>query len=239
MLTLSFVLLLALLAGLVLVGRSWFLTSRRTTPPEPGPVVEPTEEDDAAAWDRALRHRTAIHEAGHVLAVWACPFAGSLDRVVIHAAGGRVMYTWPADEDDDNVLWAHAVIALAGLAAELTVYQRFRATEARKDLEDAREAAAALVRRGSSAPPDWVVGAPLPFERMFSTGMPTAQAAVLRSAYAKARALVRARAAERDRIADLLLEHQHLTEADIEQVLGARGIAVNLGRFTTRFPFVT
>ena len=228
--TLALLLLGAFLGALV--GWAVVAAPRRSPPTAPAAPV-----DEGATWDHSIRSRAAIHEAGHVLAAWACPFASSIDDVRIHESGGCVRYAWPVDERHDNVLWARAVIALAGIASELTVYDTFRAIEARRDLRDAHEIAEALVRSGATAPPDWVTAEAPPFGQMFRE-IDAEHAAVLRSAYAKARAIVRARLEDRDRIAAMLLARDRLTEADLADVLGHRGRTVLVGRMTTRFPFV-
>jgi ATP-dependent Zn protease len=181
--------------------------------------------------------RTAVHEAGHVLAAWACPFVVCIDSAEIHSQGGVVAYRYREGEGANN-RWATMVIALAGIAGELSAYRRFRSGEARKDLERAKACAAIVAKMGEGAPP-WLEtesGAP-PFDKMFR-GLDPAEGRILSLAYAKARHIVRQQEKERNEVAALLLSKRKVTGDELEAVLGKRTLTAALGAVSDTFVFV-
>ncbi len=233
------VIILCVLAGVLASSAILLLplVFRRPGAPAAGPIGTGAE----GAVD-AERKRAAVHEAGHTLAVWGCPFVSDVLTVEVFkgaGGGGRVTYTFLSD-DHINVLWAKTVISLAGIASELSVYPRFHSASAFSDLSDARAEARAIVALGDVETPTWIecaVDGP-PFTTMFRSGLSEKEAYVLRLAYNKARALVRARAASRDELVTLLLARSHVGGDELEAILGTRTVTRIVGVASRSYPFV-
>jgi len=184
--------------------------------------------------------RVATHEVGHLIALWACPFAIDIIEARVDERGdGEVLWTFPS-HDTKNLLWSRLVIGLAGIAAELAVYGTFRSGHSKADLSRAREVAETLAMMGSVAP-SWMADGPspeLPFEQVFAEPLRFNEIRLLQAAYGKARALILARPEVRDRLALRLAKTRRLSCEDIAAELGPRvTVALALAR-THQVPFL-
>lgn len=190
--------------------------SRQGLQPEP---PAPTDEDS----------RTAIHEAGHVVAAWYCHSVEDVTSAYINEDGGRVKY---ATHGDVAAVWCQATVALAGIAAEARVYKRWRSGEMRSDLARART----LVGAVAGEPPPWpeTETPVLPFETAYEPALTPEEARSVRRAYAMARRVVAAHEARLYRVAGLLLHRRTIGSADLALALGSRAFIRTLAAFGRR-----
>ena len=121
---------------------------------------------------RTIQSQKAVHEAGHLVAAWYCTAVGRIEAASIHGAGsnvpgadGFVRYTC-----DDDANWCAAVIAMAGMAAEVIVFNRVNPTNSSDDLSVARNRLS-LESRPRWALPDSTTPR-LPFQDMFRGPLP-------------------------------------------------------------------
>lgn len=163
--------------------------------------------------------KTAIHEAGHMVAAWFCTFIDDVKSARIAATGGTVEYT-VIDTEFAPVMWCRMVIALAGVAAEARVFKRWRSIEARDDLRRARELSAYVV--GTTPPWKALESKRHLVEAAYTPALSENEAEAIRHAYAMARLLVEKHEIRLYRCAGLLLHRRTLTSADLTAAFGRR-----------------
>jgi len=168
----------------------------------------------------------AVHEAGHAIVAWQSRFASAVFEITCDIEEGKTetgrinsIYMEPPG------LWEWAAIDLAGLAAELLIFNRFNSFQSRDDLMASRNNSIAVIH--SNVEQQWrdepSLGS-LSFERMFATDkQPTEPVVqVMNVSDRRAKALI---LCERDRFARLALElHKKgsMLQQEIEQLLGPR-----------------
>lgn len=150
-----------------------------------------------------FQYIVAVHEAGHAIAALRCPLVTSVDRIHIAPDGGYVSYVIRGD--DVRTMWCSTVILLAGVAAEVMIYGRFRSGRAASDLAKARSLAETLVLKGFQVPSGARARHTLDFAAMFETRPDPKVAAVLQAAYTTSRALLDKHQAQHGRLTGALL----------------------------------
>jgi hypothetical protein len=165
-----------------------------------------------------LEPRTAVHEAGHVLAAWSSTAVVRLDHAEVSPVGGHVVSGYAVEAG----LWPRLVITLAGVAAESLRYQGGRLRPSAYDLLLAHEMATVLAASGE--PPPWSEPAEpsLAFDSFYSHAITPDEARILSSAYKMARHVVRRHGAQLERVARLLTERGRVGERELEEVLPPR-----------------
>jgi hypothetical protein len=83
-------------------------------------------------------HKTAVHEAGHLIAAWYCTEVALVEYVTIAADKERLGHLRYQLTSHPRSHHCRAVSAMAGLAAELLIYRTMRAGPCRSDLLEAR-----------------------------------------------------------------------------------------------------
>jgi ATP-dependent Zn protease len=163
-----------------------------------------------------------VHEAGHVLAAWLCSHTYDIGATVVDPQGGRATYSISGhDRDASSIAWASLVIDLAGVAAEIVVFGRFRTGTVYGDLSSARVHARGIgpVEVDRLPPPYRPV---LPFTLMYSPVLTDDEERVLGAAYQQAKGLVTSNAQRFYRLVALLMTFRTATEAQIGIALGSR-----------------
>jgi hypothetical protein len=160
--------------------------------------------------------RSAVHEAGHAVALWCCTATEAIRSVHIDAAGGGVLHD--TRERSQAERWCCLVICLAGVAAEGAAFGSWRSGEAKRDLLRARELAEQL----GETPAPWTVGPTYgviekPF-RALSEGATRA----LHVGYAMPQRVLRAHCPRFYRLVGSLLHLRHLDRSALAAVLGSR-----------------
>jgi ATP-dependent Zn protease len=191
----------------VLLVQFWREKTRRLEAPPVAPLPKTDET------------KTAIHEAGHVIAAWFCTFVDDVKLARSEATGGEVQYT-VHDVNIASVAWCRMVIALAGVAAEARVFKRWRSIESRSDLNRARELCARVV--GTKPPWEALEPAPQHFESAFEATLSKSEAEAIRHAYAMAKLLVQKHEIRLYRCAGLLLHRRVVSNTDLKAVFGSR-----------------
>lgn len=210
--------MLAALAILVALG----LVARRA----PGVVVSGEADTQPRASPEERLLWLAIHESGHAVVAWSCPFVGHVSDMFIEPTKpgeaalwqGRVDHDWKEAPPEVRLAW-DAILALSGLAAETLCLGRVR-TLLMRDVDEAVSSARALCRSGAPWPSvlHAVTPSPLPFQ-VRCTGE---EERLLRHAWSAACGLV---ARERSRHARLVTEiatRRRLSERDLAAILGPR-----------------
>ena len=84
-----------------------------------------------------ILYNTAVHEAGHCCVAWSCSAVDNVD-VIVDKTGGKTHFIINYDMENKNFsIWCNLVILLAGPAAELIVYKKWRSGHSKSDLEKA------------------------------------------------------------------------------------------------------
>lgn len=176
-----------------------------------------------------LESRIAVHEAGHAVVAWCSPLAWNISGTVSDTDGnGRVSYKRHASKDPDRI-WLDTVVKLAGLAAEVHVFKRFRSLPSYQDLLYARAHAQHLVSLGAASRYSTEERL-LPFHRMFHTPLEQAEERILNAAYREAKRIVSHHGSKYFRLVSLFLTCKTVTEQQISTVLGSRARVVLLGK---------
>lgn len=187
-----------------------------------GWLRRPTWRDPDKAPD-TVDTRTAVHEAGHTIAAWRCTAVTRIHEVTLDGPhGGYCRYEF-LDCRTAAELWCLTVIQLAGIAAELTVFDKTRSGPAEKDLRQARRRAQLLAQHDEppwSLPPE--PGPTARFDHLFHPPLSTDEARVLHVAYRKARQLIRDSRHAHARLVALLLHQRTVRTPALTQLLGTR-----------------
>ncbi len=173
-----------------------------------------------------LVNQSATHEAGHAIVAWQSQHVSQILEIYCDVDEGSTELGW-SNHVHMNApeLWDWIAIDLAGLAAELLVFNKFCSQHSRSDLLAAKNDAIAILH--SNARQQWCDEANLGsllFERMYASSRqltkPVVQ--VLNVAYRRAKALI---LCESNRFAKLVLQlHKNgsLESYEIEQLFGRR-----------------
>jgi len=191
---------------------------RRWRPAPPAPVDLPPVAAPAPLPD-TQEAKTAIHEAGLVVAAWFCTFVDEITLAQIHDEGGDVRHV--VRGSSEAVAWCRMVITLAGVAAEAHVYRRWRSGESSFDLSRVREVARTI----SGTRPPWHtlrLAAHHGIDKAYAPPLTTSEADVIQAAYAMARHLLVRHEIRLYRTAGLLLHRRSITQADLVAALGSR-----------------
>lgn len=185
------------------------------------------------------KEKTAYHEAGHTIAAWLMPGADPVHKVTIIPRGRSLGTTQMMPSEDrlsisENQLRDLLVVALAGRAAELLVYQE-STVGAENDLERASGIARRMVMNwGMSsrlgpvsyklAEEDPFLGRELHQHRQFSEHtmeqIDQEVFKLLHDASERASALLLERRQDLDRLAQALLADEECNDQEIEAILG-------------------
>ena len=185
------------------------------------------------------KEKTAYHEAGHTIAAWFMPGADPVHKVTIIPRGRSLGTTQMMPSEDrlsmsENQLRDLLVVALAGRAAELLVYQE-ATVGAENDLERASGIARRMVMNwGMSsrlgpvsyklAEEDPFLGRELHQHRQFSEHtmeqIDQEVFKILHDASERASSLLLERRQDLDRLAQALLAEEECNDKEIEAILG-------------------
>jgi ATP-dependent Zn protease len=219
---------IAVLLGALLL---FIVAAHKWEPPEHKPIPRQPEPQQ-----KKFENRAAVHEAGHTVAAWCCTQVHDLRSVTIELKEGGLTSFWSYDNDTPESRWCDIVINLAGLAAEIAAYGKFRGAECESDLNKARQQAKHLAAEGLLTPP-WK--APkrrrkFSFDKVFHALDPN-QARILAEAYDMAHQILEAYGNSFHRLVSMLLTRKTASATDLEAVLGPRahvkliGIPVAVG----------
>ena len=207
-----------------------------------------TREDFLAAIDRIVgglekpnmpmtpeeRRITAIHEAGHAVVMWSLPECDPVLKVTVVPRGRSLGATWSSPDEDrihvtDEALEEQLAGLLGGRIAEEVNYHTL-GVGALSDLERATKAAYAMVTYygmskkigplsyyDSTGTRDTFTK---PFSEQTAHDIDIEVRRFVEEAYARARAIIEAKNAQINAIADLLLEKETIYSEDLEQILG-------------------
>ena len=207
-----------------------------------------TREDFLAAIDRIVgglekpnmpmtpeeRRITAIHEAGHAVVMWSLPECAPVLKVTVVPRGRSLGATWSSPDEDrihvtDEALEEQLAGLLGGRIAEEVNYHTL-GVGALSDLERATKTAYAMVTYygmskkigplsyyDSTGTRDTFTK---PFSEQTAHDIDVEVRRFVEEAYARARAIIEAKNAQINAIADLLLEKETIYSEDLEQILG-------------------
>ena len=207
-----------------------------------------TREDFLAAIDRIVgglekpnmpmtpeeRRITAIHEAGHAMVMWSLPECDPVLKVTVVPRGRSLGATWSSPDEDrihvtDEALEEQLAGLLGGRIAEEVNYHTL-GVGALSDLERATKTAYAMVTYygmskkigplsyyDSTGTRDTFTK---PFSEQTAHDIDVEVRRFVEEAYARARAIIEAKNAQINAIADLLLEKETIYSEDLEQILG-------------------
>ena len=207
-----------------------------------------TREDFLAAIDRIVgglekpnmpmtpeeRRITAIHEAGHAVVMWSLPECDPVLKVTVVPRGRSLGATWSSPDEDrihvtDEALEEQLAGLLGGRIAEEVNYHTL-GVGALSDLERATKTAYAMVTYygmskkigplsyyDSTGTRDTFTK---PFSEQTAHDIDVEVRRFVEEAYACARAIIEAKNAQINAIADLLLEKETIYSEDLEQILG-------------------
>ncbi len=207
-----------------------------------------TREDFLAAIDRIVgglekpnmpmtpeeRRITAIHEAGHAVVMWSLPQCDPVLKVTVVPRGRSLGATWSSPDEDrihvtDEALEEQLAGLLGGRIAEEVNYHTL-GVGALSDLERATKTAYAMVTYygmskkigplsyyDSTGTRDTFTK---PFSEQTAHDIDVEVRRFVEEAYARARAIIEAKNAQINAIADLLLEKETIYSEDLEQILG-------------------
>ena len=207
-----------------------------------------TREDFLAAIDRIVgglekpnmpmtpeeRRITAIHEAGHAVVMWSLPECDPVLKVTVVPRGRSLGATWSSPDEDrihvtDEALEEQLAGLLGGRIAEEVNYHTL-GVGALSDLERATKTAYAMVTYygmskkigplsyyDSTGTRDTFTK---PFSEQTAHDIDVEVRRFVEEAYARARAIIEAKNAQINTIADLLLEKETIYSEDLEQILG-------------------
>ncbi len=207
-----------------------------------------TREDFLAAIDRIVgglekpnmpmtpeeRRITAIHEAGHAVVMWSLPQCDPVLKVTVVPRGRSLGATWSSPDEDrihvtDEALEEQLAGLLGGRIAEEVNYHTL-GVGALSDLERATKTAYAMVTYygmskkigplsyyDSTGTRDTFTK---PFSEQTAHDIDAEVRRFVEEAYARARAIIEAKNAQINAIADLLLEKETIYSEDLEQILG-------------------
>ena len=207
-----------------------------------------TREDFLAAIDRIVgglekpnmpmtpeeRRITAIHEAGHAVVMWSLPECDPVLKVTVVPRGRSLGATWSSPDEDrihvtDEALEEQLAGLLGGRIAEEVNYHTL-GVGALSDLERATKTAYAMVTYygmskkigplsyyDSTGTRDTFTE---PFSEQTAHDIDVEVRRFVEEAYARARAIIEAKNAQINAIADLLLEKETIYSEDLEQILG-------------------
>ena len=207
-----------------------------------------TREDFLAAIDRIVgglekpnmpmtpeeRRITAIHEAGPAVVMWSLPECDPVLKVTVVPRGRSLGATWSSPDEDrihvtDEALEEQLAGLLGGRIAEEVNYHTL-GVGALSDLERATKTAYAMVTYygmskkigplsyyDSTGTRDTFTK---PFSEQTAHDIDVEVRRFVEEAYARARAIIEAKNAQINAIADLLLEKEPIYSEDLEQILG-------------------
>ena len=207
-----------------------------------------TREDFLAAIDRIVgglekpnmpmtpeeRRITAIHEAGHAVVMWSLPECDPVLKVTVVPRGRSLGASWSSPDEDrihvtDEALEEQLAGLLGGRIAEEVNYHTL-GVGALSDLERATKTAYAMVTYygmskkigplsyyDSTGTRDTFTK---PFSEQTAHDIDVEVRRFVEEAYARARAIIEAKNAQINAIADLLLEKETIYSEDLELILG-------------------
>ena len=206
-------------------GRLWALWK--------GTLLQPTEPPPTPIRDHP-ELRTAVHEAGHAICAWFNPYVTRIEHITLknQAGNGHMLCFIVSDEQHNNdALWAHAAVALGGIAAEAGEFGTFHSRMANGDLLRARDLAVMLVARAMGPTPGALL-CPWDIEleedafdlsQMFrSIDEDSAEARVLNLCYLRAKQLIAHDSRRLYQITEALLDKGELQASDIAKIFGRR-----------------
>ena len=180
------------------------------------------------------RRITAIHEAGHAVVMWSLPECDPVLKVTVVPRGRSLGATWSSPDEDrihvtDEALEEQLAGLLGGRIAEEVNYHTL-GVGALSDLERATKTAYAMVTYygmskkigplsyyDSTGTRDTFTK---PFSEQTAHDIDVEVRRFVEEAYARARAIIEAKNAQINAIADLLLEKETIYSEDLEQILG-------------------
>jgi hypothetical protein len=197
--------------------------AEREVPDPPPPVIDTPET------------RRAVHEAGHGIVVLRCTLVSEIQHVTIEevpksaSKNPHISYRIRSEE----VPWCALVISLAGMAGEMMAFSTSRSGTSRHDLTEARDAVREILKSPHRLPPWPPLTTPWPdFAAMFSYPLQAEEVAILRAAYAKARAILEEHRGPHGYLTAMLLTCRTVPGSALYQWFGHRGLVTWLGRFT-------
>ena len=180
------------------------------------------------------RRITAVHEAGHAVVMWSLPECDPVLKVTVVPRGRSLGATWSSPDEDrihvtDEALEEQLAGLLGGRIAEEVNYHTL-GVGALSDLERATKTAYAMVTYygmskkigplsyyDSTGTRDTFTK---PFSEQTAHDIDVEVRRFVEEAYARARAIIEAKNAQINAIADLLLEKETIYSEDLEQILG-------------------
>ena len=197
-----------------------------------------TREDFLAAIDRIVgglekpnmpmtpeeRRITAIHEAGHAVVMWSLPECDPVLKVTVVPRGRSLGATWSSPDEDrihvtDEALEEQLAGLLGGRIAEEVNYHTL-GVGAVSDLVTyygMSKKIGPLSYYDSTGTRDTFTK---PFSEQTAHDIDVEVRRFVEEAYARARAIIEAKNAQINAIADLLLEKETIYSEDLEQILG-------------------
>jgi ATP-dependent Zn protease len=174
--------------------------------------------------------KAGAHEAGHALAAWSACYVTSLLFITVKEDGsGTTRTEWSRSSTNaEGVRWEMMLNCLGGIAAEATVYGRFRSGECRGDLATARELAEKISeteqKDGCRTDAPWPMSKPMRVDLAlaFSDHVPFRVREILNEGYARACAIMRGQGQRLAALARAASEKRHLEEKEINAILGPR-----------------
>lgn len=166
-----------------------------------------------------------------MIAVWCCSSVDFIVAARIHTFRGEVQFTI-IDTGKADILWCRAVIAMAGLAAEMMTYKVARSGDCRQDLNQALEAARQLAKM-CNAKEAFPIDPDMAICSLYSCPLTPDERHILGASYAKAKTILTRMEGPFLKMVSMLLTHRTITEKMAAEHLGPRGfiLASTKGRF--------
>jgi ATP-dependent Zn protease len=161
----------------------------------------------------------AVHEAGHTIATFACNKVEKIIYAFIDKDNGGVSYLFK-DNKSAKSSYASMVICLAGLAGELSVYNKCNGIHATKDLVSAIEYLDKLLLLDFSKIK--INKSKADITKMYKRSFSDLEKDILNSAFYDAKNLIKDYGDKYFKLISLLLAKNKISESDIENICGSR-----------------
>ncbi len=163
--------------------------------------------------------RVAVHEAGHAITTFSCNKVVDITSVYIESNNGGVFYT-TNNVNTAEFNYALMVMSLAGLAAEIIVYNKCNPIHAEKDLNNTLNALELLITQDLTSIS--ISESKTDISKMYSRSFSNLEKRLLNSAFNDAKNIINAFGEKYFKLVSLLLTKIKISQSDIENILGSR-----------------
>lgn len=177
-------------------------------------------------------YRTAAHEAGHAIVSWYCIDVERVEKIIINDYKGCVFHLVRK-----GAFFERAVISLAGIAAEVFLYKKFRSGPAKDDLIKSKFFIEKIIKNLDDTQMSTPINVPmkLDFQKMFASNLTKQELLLFNKAYSTACNLIKYHQDKYFKLINELLLKKSLNNYEIEKILGSRLSIFFLKNFSEGF----